>query len=808
MMFRNHFTIALRLFTRRKVYSFINALGLGIAIAFSLLVFLFIHDEQAFDQFHHDEERTYLLKVQMFNQPAYSRGEPNPYVTWSVLSNGLGEALRSDIPEVQASTQIKSSFGVLQRGDEVFEQSVHFVDNSFFDVLTFPVKSGSIKGVFVQPDDVVISEAVALKYFGNTQVTGHTLTLRIADVATTEYIIKAVIDVPAVSSLQPEVMIPMFSYPYYGSKGWNSYNYKTFVKLRPEASAVAFKTKVDTLIVNNRSAFVKRVRKENNLPAEISVEELVLTPIYDIHFDKDAHLNVPASDRRHAWILSGIALLINVIASINYISFALASAANRRKEIGIRKTVGASGREIFSQFNSEAIMLAAMAAIVGLLIAILCLPGFNVITEKDISFSDVPLGRVAGVLILLVMVLGLLSGSYPAFYVTRFKPSQVLRSTHTVRTRLMKPLVILQFAMSAFLMMSGIIMYRQMHFIATADLGFNDKAIIAVPTNLGWGPESDKGIVRYRQHVQGNEFIENVSGTVSSFAKGYNAQTFTLQEQEIMVYMNKADEHYLSLLDVPLLQGRNFQAGNQADSNAVIVNETLVKKFQLTDPLNDMLKPSGNSKDWLKVIGVMKDFHFDPLDKQIEPLLLKGPVGDMYFITLMVKLNSKNIPKALDAAQEAWKELYPEKPFNYSFIDDDIATQYKSYTRWMAITGIATTMAIVIAGLGLFGLAGIQAVNRTKEMGIRKVMGADTSSLFLMLNKPFVNLAIIAFIIATPASWFVMNQWITNFKYHVTIGWELFVISAVSGLFVALISVSYHGFKTVNVNPAETLKCE
>lgn len=807
-MFKSYCTIALRLFTRRTVYSFINVLGLGIAIAFSLLVFLFIHDEQAFDQFHKDKERTYLLKVRMFDQSAYSQGEPNPYVTLSVLSNGLGEALRSDIPDVQASTQIKSSFGVLQIGDEVFEQAVQFVDASFFDVLTFPVKSGSTKGLFTQPDDVVISETVALKYFGNTQVAGQALTLRIADVATTEYIIKAVIDVPAVSSLQPEVMIPMDSYPYYGSKGWNSYNYNTFVKLRPEASAVAFKTKVDTLIVNNRSAFVTRVRKENSLPVEMPVEELMMTPIGDIHFDKDARLNVPASDRRYAWILSGIALLIIVIASINYISFALASAANRRKEIGIRKTVGASGREIFSQFNSEAIMLATIAAVVGLSIAILCLPGFNALTEKTISFNTIPFGQVAGVLILLAMILGFLSGSYPAFYVASFRPSQVLRSAHTVRTRLMKPLVILQFALSAFLMMSGIIMYRQMHFIATTDLGFNDSAVIAVPTNLGWEPESDKAIKRFRQHVQGNAFIENVSGTVSSFAKGYNGQTFAFHEQEIMVYMNKADEHYLSLLDVPLLQGRNFQAGNPADSNAVIVNETLVKKFQLTDPLNEVLKPSANSRDWLKIIGVMKDFHFAPLDKELEPLLLKGPEGDMYFITLMVKLKSENIPEALAVAQKAWKELYPDKPFNYSFIDDDIAAQYKSYTRWMAITGVATTMAIVIASLGLFGLAGIQAANRTKEMGIRKVLGADTSSLFLLLNKPFVNLAIIAFIIATPASWYAMNQWMTNFKYHVTIGWELFAMSAISGLLVALISVSYHGFKTVNVNPAETLKCE
>jgi putative ABC transport system permease protein len=807
-MLTNYFLIALRLFVRRKLYSLINALGLGIAMAFGLLTFLFIQNELAFDQFHEDKERIFLLKITSLDEPAYSRGEVNPYTTRALLSNGMCESLSKEVPEVEALTMFRQNPGILKKDDNSFEAVVYFVDTSFFDVFTFPIVTGSISHAFQQPQDLIISEKAAMKYFSSTDVVGRSVTLEINGVQVQEYVIQAVARIPAVSSLQFEMLISMSNYPYTYPKTWNNYNYKACVKLWKDADILRFKSKADTLIAQNRSDWIDRARKEYSLPKEMTVEELAYTPIHEIHFDKEAYLSVPASDKQYSWILSGIALLIMIIACINYISFSLASLVNRRKEIGIRKTNGATGFEIFKQFNLESITLAAFAALLGSAIALTSLPLFNELAGKTISIAELDLTVVTLVIVLLVLVLGLFSGSYPGLVVSRFEPAAIFRSTYIVKSTFMKTLVVLQFTVSSFLMISSIIMYSQMRFIATTDLGFNDKAVIAVPTNLGWNEESDKSIERFRQKVKGDRLIENVSGTVSSFAKGHMGKTFSINDQEIMVRMNKADEDYLSLFDIPLVQGRNFREGIPADSNAIIVNEALVKTFGWNDPLNKELGPSGNSKDRLKVIGVMKDFHFESLDHEIQPLLLTSSVGDFHFITLLVRLNPENITEALGAAKSAWKSLYPDKPFSYTFVDEDVAHQYESHERWMMMIGIATALAVIIACLGLFGLAGIQAVNRTKEICIRKVLGADVPSLFLMLNKPFVYMALIAFILATPASWYIMNKWMTNFKYHINIGWELFAISMSCALLVALASISYHGIRTVKVNPAETLKSE
>ncbi len=807
-MLHNYLIIVIRVLTKRKLFSIINSLGLGIAIGFSILVFMFIRDEQAFDQFHADMERVFLLKSTSLDSPAFSRGEPAPYYTMAIVSSGLVDALKENVPEVQDITLMKQSTGVVKFKEKMFDQPVLFVDAFFFKVLSFPVVAGASDIVLDQPEDLVLSESTALKYFGQTNVIGETIELSMNDIDITNYVIRAVVKVPTVSSLQFEMLVPLNNYSYLFPKNWGSRSYSSFVKLRAGSNVGNFKTKADTLIAQNRSAYFDKVRNETGIPKEMVIDELTYTPMESVHFDKDARLGVTPSDERHSWILSGIAFLIIIIASINYISFALASAAKRRKEIGIRKTIGASGIDIFKQFNVESLGQAAFASLIGLVIAIVFLPTFNILTGKEIEFTAENILPVLFVTIALVILVGLFSGSYPALQVARFKPAVVLRSASALRSSLMKPLVVLQFSLSAFLMISGIIMYRQMRYIATSDLGFNDQAIIAIPTNIGWNEESDRAIERFRQKVSNESAIENVSGTVSSFAKGRMSQTISLGNQDITVYMNKGDDQYLELFEIPLLTGRNFVLGMPSDSNAVLVNEALVKAFGWSDPTSEILMPNENPKSWKNVIGVMKDFHFEGLDQEIKPLFLTSPTGDFHMITLLVKLNTSNIPTALITAQKAWRELYPDKPFNYSFVDDDVAQQYESYSRWMKITGIATIIAIVIASLGLFGLAGIQAVNKTKEIGIRKVLGADISSLVIMLNRPFFFMAIIAFILATPVSWYVMNQWIANFKYHIPIGWELFGISALCGILTAMISVSYHGVKTAYTNPAEILKIE
>jgi putative ABC transport system permease protein len=811
MILGNYLIAAVRNFTKRKFYSFINAFGLSIAIAFCFVVYLFITDEITFDNFHAKRDRIYRINNRSFSNLAFEQGQEDPYRYFAVLSTGLGTALREQVPEAEHITQLKQGGKqTIRYEDNVFSQNIMFADSGFFNIFSFELIAGSYNQLFKQPSDAVITPEAAEKLFGNEDPIGKTFYLDFEESVTPAYTVKAVVSCPANSSITFEVLLPLESYKPFLSKSWNINSYPTFVLLQEQADVMQFRQTLNTILVKNRAESIARVRSDNNVPANMIVEEYTLTRLPDVHFEK--RINWPkVSDPRYSWILGGIALLIISIASINYISFALTASANRRKEIAIRKTVGASRTQIFQQFNFESFSLVCFAAFLGVILAIVLLPVFNSLTQKNISVLSINIAPAIAFLALLVVTISLMAGSYPSLFASRVNPALALKGSSTgMRALFAKPLVVLQFAMSAFLMISSIIMYQQMHFIATKNLGYNANNAIVVPTNLGWGKESDQAIERFRNEAKNNPDIIGVSGTSGSFIRGGMSMTFDYKDSEHLVHICRADHEYTSLLNIEIVQGRNFDAGSVSDSSAILVNEALVKDLGWTDPLNERLNLSGEAGDpGLNVIGVMKDYHFLSLEEEIKPLILGGSdyLGG-YLITLIVKLNDDDLPKSLSAAEQTWKKLYPDKPFDYTFADAEVAEQYASYSRWMKITGTATTIAVIIASLGLFGLAGINAANRTKEISIRKILGADFSHIFLQLNKPFFTLAALAFIIAIPVSWQLMNQWLSNFKYHITAGWELFAISLGLGLLVVLATLSYHSIKAARVNPADTLRRE
>jgi putative ABC transport system permease protein len=388
----------------------------------------------------------------------------------------------------------------------------------------------------------------------------------------------------------------------------------------------------------------------------------------------------------------------------------------------------------------------------------------------------------------------------------------VLKGTFTskVHAGFTKPLVVIQFALSAFLIMSSVIMYRQMKFITTKDLGYSKEQILVVPTQTGDNAEADKTIERFRTRVQQEPAIVSVAGTGLSFNQGYSHWGYKIKDEQKSAYVYGVDPYYLSTLDATLVQGRNFDVRIAADSNAVIVNEALVRDMKWTDPLNEYLNYREDSVGvGAKVIGVVKDYHFLSLEKNIEPMFLSMNKKDVgYLTTMLIKITRGEIPDKIEKIRKTWKELAPDRPFEYTFLDEDVAKQYKSYERWMGIMSLSTGFAILISCLGLFGLSGINALNRTKEMGIRKVMGAEVKNIFILLNRQFIWLATIAFAMAAPLSWYVMGKWLKDFQFKITIGWELFALSMAAGLAVALVTVSYHALKTAWLNPAETLKNE
>jgi putative ABC transport system permease protein len=410
------------------------------------------------------------------------------------------------------------------------------------------------------------------------------------------------------------------------------------------------------------------------------------------------------------------------------------------------------------------------------------------------------------------MIVGILAGSYPALFLSGFRPALVLkgRFTSKLQAGFTRPLVVLQFALSAFLIISSVIMYKQMRFVTTKDLGYNKDQILVIPTQTGWNEEADKTVARFRTRLQQEPSVISVAGATSSFAQGYSRYGYKIKGEQKSAYVFGIDPEYFPTLDVKFVAGRNFDVNIAADSNAVIVNEALVRDMKWTDPLNEYLNYREDTVGLgAKVIGVVKDYHFLSLSQNIEPMLLSMNRKDIgYLVTMLVKVKPGDIPTTVEKLQKAWKDISPDKPFDYTFLDQNVAKQYESYERWMSIMGLSTAFAILISCLGLFGLAGINAVNRTKEIGIRKVMGAELSNIFVLLNKQYIFLAFIAFVLAAPASWYVMNQWLADFKFKIAMGWELFVISMFAGLLIALLTVSYHAIKASLVNPAETLKYE
>lgn len=813
-MISNYLKVASRNIRRQKLYSFINALGLSISIAFCLLIYLYIEDERSFDQFHLNKERIYRVQEKRFDT-WWPKPPEHPYNESAWIQTGVGPALKADLAEVEYSCRYNpDAEGVVRYQDKAITEPVAYTDADFFKMFSFKLLKGNAEELFKKKSDLVITPEIAEKYFGSEDPMGKSITIDVEGVK--PFIVAGVIEAPpANSSFDFKMLIPQENRPYYDRNldNWDNFNTPTFVQLRTNADVETFKS--------NLSAFVKKhmgdrlvkwkERSTIPIPEDAVMFEYKIAGLPEIHLMKDIGWH-KVSDPQYSMILGSIAMLILIIACINYISLALTTSAARRTEVGIRKVVGAQMGQLVNQFALESILLALISMVLGIGLVVLFLPNFNAFTGKGISLFHENWLMLLGFTSVLALLVGLLAGSYPALFLARFRPALVLKGSATrVGTGFAKPLVVLQFALSSFLIVSSVIMYRQMNFIATKDLGYNQHQVIVLPTQKGWSPESDQTVQQVRTRLSQEPSILSVSGTTSSFNRGWSRYGYKIDGEQKSAFVYGIDPYYLPTLDIKLSMGRNFDPAIFSDSTALIVNEALVKDMKWTDPLNAYLNWREDSVGkGSRIVGVVKDYHFRSLESGIEPMMLsmdKKNVG--YLGSMLIKIAPENIPATMDRLRSIWREMYPDRPFDPAFLDEDVAKQYESYTRWMSIMGLSTGFAILISCLGLFGLSGINAVNRTKEIGIRKVMGAELSSIFILLNKPFVGLALIAFVIAAPASWYaITNLFLSGFKFKTTIGWELFAVSIVAGLGLALITVSYHAFKAALANPAETLKYE
>lgn len=811
-MIGNYLKVASRNILKRKLYSFINAFGLSIAIAFSILIYLFIQDEKSFDQFHDDKERILVMTEKGFSRDKFEKGEKEPYGSSAYLPAKLAEVMMDEIPEVACATRFANGEGIMRYNEKIFMQPTHFVDSGFFKTFSFQIVKGSVNQIF-RGKDAVLTSKLAERFFGDQDPVGKTFSYEINGTPT-DYTVAAVIETPpANSSIDFEMLLPIASRPYFARNRdqWGAFSYPTFVKLHRNATLDNFRSHLASITEKYMGEKKKQWRERENIPNEFIVFDFNFISLSDLHLNTELGWD-RSSDPKYSYILACIAGLILVIAAINYVSLALTTSASRRVEVGIRKVVGAYKSQLVYQFGFESIILSFISMFFGIGLVLLFLPAFNTFTGKGIVLSSINVAQLFGFAVLISLVIGFVAGAYPSLFLSGFKPVAVLkgRFTSKLQAAFTKPLVVIQFALSAFLIISSIIMFRQMKFITSKDLGYDKDQLVVIQTHAGWNDESDKAIERLRTKLRSVAGVTGVTGTSSSFNRGWSRYGYKIKDENKSAYVYRVDPYYIDLLGIELNEGRNFDESIASDSTAVIVNEALVRDMGWKNPLEEHLNWNEDTVGLgSKVIGVVKDYHFLSLENAIEPMFLsldKKNVGHM--VEAMVKLEAGDIPEKIEKLKTAWGELYPDKPFDYSFVDENVGKQYEKYNRWMSIAGLSTVFAILIACLGLFGLAGINAINRTKEIGIRKVMGAELVNIFVLLNKQFVWMAIIAFAIATPFSWYVMNKWLSSFQFKIEMGWELFFVSALVGLITALLTVSYHGIKAALINPAETLKYE
>lgn len=809
-MLGNYMKVASRNIVKRKLYSFINAFGLSVAIAFCTLIYLFVQDEKSFDQFHENKADIYQLLTTNFDPEKFKEGEKDFYTSNPYMPARLGEVLLDEFAAVKHMTRFNNyNQGVMRYRNKNFTQKFASVDTGFFKMFSFSILSGDREKPLRTASDAVLTPEVAKKYFGDEDPIGKTFTLDF-DGRMVPMTVTAIIEAPdANSSLTYEMLVLEEALPWFlrSRENWGNSSFPTFVQLTPGTDPRQLKVQLDTML-NTYCAKYKAGWREWLKPPD-GVEPRVYTylNLSDIHLAKGAYWE-RNSDPMYSWILSGIAILILAIACINYISLSLTTSTSRRIEVGVRKVVGAQKKQIAWQFTFESLLLALGSMVIGLGLVFLFLPYFNDFTSKGIELTLHSMLPVIGIAFLIATTVGLLAGSYPAIFLSGFLPALVLkgRFTSKLQAGFTKPLVVFQFFLSACMIICSVIMYRQMHYITTKDLGFDREQIIVVPTQTGWNTQANQTVAALRNALRSEPSVASVSGVTAAFNKGWSRYGFKVNGENKDAFVYGVDTDYIPLLNIKLREGRNFDE-RPSDSLGVIVNEALVKDMKWKNPLNEYLNWQEDTVGLgSPVIGVMKDYHFMSLEHEVEPMFIS--LNNGMLTNILIKLTPENTSQKIEQVKKAWLELYPDRPFEYSFVDEDVAAQYDKHTRWSKIMGLSTGFAILIASLGLFGLSGINSVNRTKEIGIRKVMGAKLSSIFVLLNKQYVIYAFIAFTLAIPLSWYAMNRWLSSFKFAITIGWETFAFSLLAGLFIALATVSYHAIKAALVNPAETLKYE
>ncbi|MDF7816008.1 ABC transporter permease [Runella sp. MFBS21] len=785
-MFSNYFKIALRNLQKNKAFSAINILGLALGMACSLIIMLWVQDEVAMDSFHENGSRLYRVMENQF----YS-GKIETYASTPGI---LAENIVKDIPEIEkASQMLWEEEPLFTVGNNFDKEKGRYVQGDFLTMFSFKLGKGDARTALKRPDGIVISKKLADKYFPNQDALGKTIRIDSKD----DMMVTGILaEIPKNSSLKFDFLM---SYDRWHktnawAKEWGNNGPRCYVMLVKGASIEKVNAKI--------KKYIKTKNKDSNVELFLqSYQESYLYSNWDSGRQNGGRID-------YVRIFAIVAIIILAIACINFMNLATARSVKRAKEVGVRKVIGAMKSVLIGQFIGEAILITFMSLVIALLIVFLLLPTFNLLTEKELSLNFTE-GSFWLFLVILTLLTGFVAGSYPALFMSSLNPVVVLKGALKFKpsaTYFRKGLVVFQFALSIILIVGMIIVHRQINFLQTKNIGFDRENLLYMPLE----GDLQKNFASFKQALQNQPGIKLVtSSQANPLEVGSSTQGVSWPGKDttqLLLFANNSISYdYIQTMGIQLIEGRDFGPQFGMDTTNYIINEATARKMGYKDPVGKEMTMWGRKGT---IVGLMKDFHHNTLHVAIEPLILRLQPKDENWGVVVIRTEAGKIPTAIASTEKIFKQFNPHFPFKYFFADQELAKQYKSENVVSNLSNYFAFLAIFISCLGLFGLAAFTAEQRTKEIGVRKVLGASVGNLVQMLSLDFLKLVFIATLIAFPIAWYFLKDWLQKYAYRIDMEWWYFLIAAVSALVIALLTVSFQAIKAALMNPVKSLKSE
>ena len=801
-MFKNYFKTAWRNIRKNKLFSTINILGLSIGIATCFIIMLYVQDELSYDRFNDKADRIYRIAFKAnINGGKILEGNVMPPVA---------AVLKNDYPEVEEATRLNLNGDTkITYNNKTFKESkLAIVDSNFFSVFTLPFIKGNSKTALMEPHNIVLTKDMAHKYFNPEEPIG-----KLLKIDNEVFKVAGVIDnIPANSHFHFDFFVPLSDLPYARDPSWMSSGMFTYIVLKKGYDYKKLETKFPGMVEKYMGPQIQQQMGISLSQFKTKGNELgfILQPLTSIHLYSETNFELePGGNGSYVYIFGAIAIFMLAVACINFINLSTAGASKRAKEVGVRKVAGSGKRQLISQFLSESILITLFALIIAFVLIEIALPAFNNISGKHLSFNVKPMLAF----IALGLLVGIIAGIYPAFYLSSFKPIAVLKGKLTSNNKsfgLRSSLVVFQFFISVALIISTIVVYQQMKFIQNKKLGYDKEQIITLPNSYALGKNEQV----YKEEMLKDSRIVNATASsykpagpsnnnnALAYPEGHDNQLMKTVEYHV-------DENYIPTFGMQMAAGRNFSKDFATDSLGMIINESAAKAFgwgTLNAVGKTIIRQNSDKGTNIPfhVVGVVKDFNFKSLHEAISPLLMTlQPEGGLIF-----KIKTTDVAGLLATMKKQWDSYNTDEPFTYTFMDDLFNKTYSAEQKTGTILNIFSLLIIFVACLGLFGLATYTAEQRTKEIGIRKVLGASVIQVTQMLSKEFIRLVLIASLIAFPAAWWAMNKWLQSFAYRINISWWVFVVAGFAALLIALATVSFQAIKAAIANPVKSLRTE